>query len=431
MWSINQILNNLGGLTGPMNLNHFMPHSNEPFIRTYRVFPVAAANKDKLEAGDKIILPSSALDYLVHLKVQYPMLFSLLNKKINRKTHCGVMEFSSEEGVCYLPFWMMQNLLLETGDFIEVANVQLPKGTFVKLQPHTTAFTKLTNPRVVLEKALRNFTCLSVGDTIAIQYGDENFYLDVTELKPKNAVTVIETDINVDFDTPKDFKEDNLSQINNSNNNNNNNKNSNKNNNSNNKITTNNNSSTINNNNNNDKPPPNMNQFHFSHHESSSGHLVSKEDFNANGSKLEKPSENLDYFAKLGGGYKLKNGKSMDDNKNGDSKNSNNSDNKMDISNNQNETAKKYITEIIGNFEYYYEVDGNRKRLIKRVAVTKPTTQNGKTINNTNNTATTNNTSTNKPSSNNNNTANNKTTTPTANNNSKPSVFSGKGHSLK
>lgn len=47
----------------------------------------------------------------------------------------------------------------------------------------------VTNPvlcaclrQVVLEKALRNFSCLSKGDTIMIAYGDSNFYLDIVEV---------------------------------------------------------------------------------------------------------------------------------------------------------------------------------------------------------------------------------------------------------
>lgn len=87
------------------------------------------------------------------------------------------MEFSAEEGTVFLPYWMMQNLLLESGGLVEVANVSLRKGSYVKFQPHSIKFTQLHNPRVVLERALRNFSCLTKGETIAIQHGQENFYM--------------------------------------------------------------------------------------------------------------------------------------------------------------------------------------------------------------------------------------------------------------
>lgn len=44
-----------------------------------------------------------------------------------KRTHCGVLEFSAPEGSCYIPYWMMQNLLLEAGALLTVKNVSLPK----------------------------------------------------------------------------------------------------------------------------------------------------------------------------------------------------------------------------------------------------------------------------------------------------------------
>lgn len=43
---------------------------------------------------------------------------------------------------------MMQNLLLREGDIVKVRSAALPKGTFVKLQPHTQDFLDITNPKV-------------------------------------------------------------------------------------------------------------------------------------------------------------------------------------------------------------------------------------------------------------------------------------------
>ena len=59
----------------------------------------------------------------------------------------------------------------------------------MKLRPHSTIFTELHNPRAVLERALRNFTCLSQGDTIKISHGENDdtkqyFYLDIVEVQP-------------------------------------------------------------------------------------------------------------------------------------------------------------------------------------------------------------------------------------------------------
>ena len=34
------------------------------------------------------------------------MLFKLTNKNSDRVTHCGVLEFVADEGICYLPHWV-------------------------------------------------------------------------------------------------------------------------------------------------------------------------------------------------------------------------------------------------------------------------------------------------------------------------------------
>jgi len=102
---------------------------------------------------------------------------------------------------------MMQNLLLQEGDVITLRSATLPKGSFVKLQPHSTDFLDISNPRAVLETTLRNFSCLTVGDTIPIHYNNKSYFIDIIEAKPENAISVIETDCNVDFAQPLDYIE--------------------------------------------------------------------------------------------------------------------------------------------------------------------------------------------------------------------------------
>jgi len=157
-------------------------------------------------------MPQSALGKLSMLNVQYPMLFQLSNTVIKeKKTHCGVLEFTAEEGKCYLPFWMMEVLCIQEGTLITVENKTLKKGNFVKVQPHLTAFINISNPKAVLEQKLRNFSCLTKGDDIAIEYNNKIFILNILEVKPDDAethaISIVETDINVEFAPPRDYKE--------------------------------------------------------------------------------------------------------------------------------------------------------------------------------------------------------------------------------
>ncbi|KAL5973353.1 hypothetical protein ACLOJK_030003 [Asimina triloba] len=161
----------------------------------------------QLETGDKIIMPPSALDRLASLHIEYPMLFELCNPATERVSHCGVLEFIADEGMIYLPYWMMQNMLLQEGDTVQVKNANLLKGTYVKLQPHTKDFLDISNPKAILETTLRNYSCLTTGDTIMVAYNNKKFYIDIIETKPSSAISIIETDCEVDFAPPLDYKE--------------------------------------------------------------------------------------------------------------------------------------------------------------------------------------------------------------------------------
>jgi len=152
------------------------------------------------------------------------MLFKMTNHALGRDSHCGVLEFIAEEGVCYLPHWvrfqwfptcqtfeinwfsfpiplswlqMMLNLVLEEGDPIHIASVTLPVATFSKFQPQSVDFLDISNPKAILENALRHFACLTSGDTIAIRYNDRVYDFKVLETLPGPAVSIIECDMNV------------------------------------------------------------------------------------------------------------------------------------------------------------------------------------------------------------------------------------------
>jgi len=153
------------------------------------------------------LLPPSALDTLARLHIEYPMLFEVSSVEAGKRTHCGVLEFSAPEGSAYIPFWMMQNLMLEEGGMVLIKNVSLPKASYVKFKPQSMDFLDITNPRAVLERALRSFSCVTKGDTICIPYNSKKYYLEVCEVKPADAACIIETDCNVDFEAPVGYEE--------------------------------------------------------------------------------------------------------------------------------------------------------------------------------------------------------------------------------
>mgnify|MGYP000078779028 CR=1 FL=1 len=180
----------------------------QPFFEMYKAFPAGFFGRDDIEKGNMILLPPSAARHLTELHIEGPMLFRITNNAIGLSTHCGMLEFTAEEGTVVLPFWLLQHLALREGDDVSIESAILPKGTYVKLQPHKTAFIDLPNPKAVLENALRKYACLTKGDSIVIEFAGNTYEIDIIETKPHEAIMTIQTDLEVDFATPKDYKEE-------------------------------------------------------------------------------------------------------------------------------------------------------------------------------------------------------------------------------
>ena len=106
---------------------------------------------------------------------------------------------------------MLETLSLELGDLLQIKSTDLPSGKFVKLQAQSTSFLDISDPKAVLENAFRNFSCLTVGDVFTFAYNDSVYSMKVLETKPsiaaKGAISVLETDLEVDFAPPVGYEE--------------------------------------------------------------------------------------------------------------------------------------------------------------------------------------------------------------------------------
>ena len=104
----------------------------------------------------------------------------------------------------------MQTLSLDPGDLVQIKSTDLPSGQFIKLQAQSTSFLDISDPKAVLENAFRNFSCLTKGDIFTFAYNDQTYEMAVLETKPvteKNAIGVLETDLEVDFAAPVGYEE--------------------------------------------------------------------------------------------------------------------------------------------------------------------------------------------------------------------------------
>ncbi|KAL8532606.1 hypothetical protein ACS0TY_008986 [Phlomoides rotata] len=182
------------------------------FESTFRCLPFSKYSNPDLQTGDKIILPPSALTQIIQVRLPHPFMFKIEGFNSDKISHCGVLQFDAEEGFVHVPDWMMKNLNLREEAHVILRHTRLSRGVFMKLQPHTTSFIELANPKSVLEQGLRGFTCLSRGDTFMIKHGERDFYFDVLEVAPGDAISLIDTDCVLDFAPPLDYKESKMAE---------------------------------------------------------------------------------------------------------------------------------------------------------------------------------------------------------------------------
>ena len=183
-------------------------------------FTGAFHNRDEIDEGGKIILPNSVMVRLSAAPtLRSPMLFRIENLPASDgnadpavstdacATHCGVLEFTAEEGTCTIPLWVYTQLGLGVGENVRVTLVELQHGNFVRLRPQESEFLRLSNPRIVLERFLSRFSALTVGDVLQLKYNKKLYLLHVDGLTAKykgrnvaqNAVCIVETDVEVEF----------------------------------------------------------------------------------------------------------------------------------------------------------------------------------------------------------------------------------------
>ena len=178
------------------------------FIEVYKAFPANIKGRDEIEATNYIILPPSALKKLPQ-DIENFFFFRILNIQRNIYTHGSLLEFTAEEGTCYLPFNMFDRLCLEEGQKVNIRALKIAPGTFIKIQPHKTEFMNNPQAKSILKYNLNtNYFCVTEGDTISVKLGDEYYKLDILECKPNKGIRIINSsNLIIDFAPPKDYKE--------------------------------------------------------------------------------------------------------------------------------------------------------------------------------------------------------------------------------
>lgn len=180
---------------------HSQEFSHLKWTSHYTVEPVPI----ELNDGDKIILPASALEQLLSEvgnsgNLPSPLTFELRHPHSGETIHCGVKEFSSSSSTTQLPSWIMSVLGLKQGDHVLIKLVILPKGTWASLQPVSADYRQIVDYRAALEAHLRgHYNTLTKGQLLSCRYGGRTYQFKVLELKPQDAVSITDTDLEVDI----------------------------------------------------------------------------------------------------------------------------------------------------------------------------------------------------------------------------------------
>ncbi|GJS76705.1 ubiquitin fusion degradation protein 1, partial [Tanacetum coccineum] len=175
--------------------------------QSYMCFPVSEIDKTHLEAGNNIIMPVSALGSCQILFCRMTFRIAKSNDTSTLHYHCGVAEFTADDGFVFFPIWMMKKLKIREGELVNVKSTCLPEGNYIKVQPHATKFITLSDPKLVLKKAFRdNFACLTTGDNIVVNHDDNKYLIHIAETKPSRVISLFENDnYEVEFAIPLDY----------------------------------------------------------------------------------------------------------------------------------------------------------------------------------------------------------------------------------
>ncbi|MEN2497981.1 MAG: Ubiquitin recognition factor in ER-associated degradation protein 1 [Marteilia pararefringens] len=118
-----------------------------------------------------------------------------------------------------MPHWMWDELQVEEHDIVQVSLVQhSPHGKIVKLQPLTSDFLDISDPKTFLERCFQNFACLTSGSIVQIPYNEHIFKVKILETideqdEARDFIYIINCDLNVDFEKPADYVEPNYKEM--------------------------------------------------------------------------------------------------------------------------------------------------------------------------------------------------------------------------
>lgn len=154
--------------------------------------------------GDRMILPSNILQELVDNDKE---LIGLSLKLIHEDTiiYGSMLQFTAQENFIEMSresFELLNVSSMETdtdNNKIVVEIVSLPKATMIALTPLDSTYLSIQNMKATLESHIRkHYSTLFLGLTITLKSHHNTIKFKITDMRPGDACSTINTDIEVD-----------------------------------------------------------------------------------------------------------------------------------------------------------------------------------------------------------------------------------------
>jgi hypothetical protein len=184
----------------PKEINIDMPSMPLIYYPEYDLLP-------NLNFSNKIIVPSKVLDEISKYEgILYPLHFKINDSEMVFTP----FDFKDSIDHVYIPEKIFSNLQLNFDGIVNLTlhNTEIAKGTKIILKPHTSNFLEIHDHKSFLETILvANYTALMEGQSITVNYLDSEIDIDVIKCEPETLISIVDTDLEVDFEQPYDYVE--------------------------------------------------------------------------------------------------------------------------------------------------------------------------------------------------------------------------------
>ena len=143
---------------------------------------------ETFESGNKVLLPNAVLQNLQRSNINNSTTMSRatsselggggltfeITTPIGISSYCGVLQFTAPmANMIVLPDWMMKNMFTRNGMEVKLRSVELPKLTFVKVQPRRKEWVNVVknsglDHQTFMQQALQRYVSFSRGDDITL-----------------------------------------------------------------------------------------------------------------------------------------------------------------------------------------------------------------------------------------------------------------------